>query len=270
MAADYGEFITDVQKEAGLPSEDAAVLAARAVLQTLGERLTGGEARDLAQQLPEPLRAVLLDGERPDPFGIDEFLHRVARREGVDEPVAAHHAVAVFTALGRAAGPAEIRDMEAELPREFRLLVIAAQAAARAADDHPKPPADQIVARVAEIAGIDADAARHATVAVLDALGERISDGQVADLAALLPDDLARALKRGDARSKGAPRPLSLIEFDRRVSDLEGLPPETAREHARAVFAALREAVGEKEFADTVAQLPREYEVLFQASGAAG
>jgi uncharacterized protein (DUF2267 family)/ribosome-associated translation inhibitor RaiA len=103
-----------------------------------------------------------------------------------------------------------------------------------------------------------------ATDAVLDALGERISEGQVSDLAALLPSETAKALKRGNARSKGQARPLSLIEFERRVSDLAGIPPEAAREHARAVFAALRAAVGEKEFADTVAQLPREYRTLYE------
>jgi uncharacterized protein (DUF2267 family)/ribosome-associated translation inhibitor RaiA len=128
---------------------------------------------------------------------------------------------------------------------------------------HPSPSSGAFVARVTAHARVGPEVAELAADAVLQALGERISAGQVADLAALLPHELAAALKRGNARSKGEIRPLSLHEFTRLVSDLEGVPPEEAREHARAVFAALRERVTDKEFADTVAQLPAEYRVLF-------
>jgi uncharacterized protein (DUF2267 family) len=44
-----------------------------------------------------------------------------------------------------------------------------------------------------------------------------------------------------------------------RAEDREDVTPEQAKEHARAVLATLREAVGEDEFADTVAQLPKDY-----------
>jgi uncharacterized protein (DUF2267 family)/ribosome-associated translation inhibitor RaiA len=123
---------------------------------------------------------------------------------------------------------------------------------------------DDFARLVARYGRLDPDLARPAADAVLDALGERLTSGEVEDLAAMLPEDLARALKRGDARSKGAPRPLGLIEFERRIADRESVTPEEARRHARAVLAALREAVGDKEFSDALAQLPRQFRVLLE------
>jgi uncharacterized protein (DUF2267 family)/ribosome-associated translation inhibitor RaiA len=268
MTVDYEEFLTEVRRDAALPSDDAAVRAVRAALHTLGERLSGGEARDLARHLPEPLRSMLHDGEQPEPFGVEEYLHRVAWREGVEEAAAARHALAVFAALRRAAVGDEIRALEASLPGDLRALLDAAEAAARSAAGAAPDPAEAFVARVAERARLDPQAARRAAGAVLDALGERISSGQVDDLAAHLPAELAKALKRGNARSKGHAKALSLAEFARRVSDREGVPPEEARAHARAVLLTLRDTVGPEEFGDTMAQLPAEYRTLFDLAGA--
>jgi uncharacterized protein (DUF2267 family) len=47
-----------------------------------------------------------------------------------------------------------------------------------------------------------------------------------------------------------------------RVAEREGVTPDEAREHARAVFATLREALSDKEFSDTVVQLPDDYSAL--------
>lgn len=127
-------------------------------------------------------------------------------------------------------------------------------------------PYEAFLAEVRRQAGLrsdeDAVGAVRAAVAVLEALGERISSGQVKDLAARLPEDLGDALRRGDARSKGQAKPLSLAEFVRRVAELEGVSATSAHTHARAVLRALRDVVGEKEFGDTLAQLPAEYRTL--------
>jgi uncharacterized protein (DUF2267 family) len=119
-----------------------------------------------------------------------------------------------------------------------------------------------VLQRVADRAGVDAEAARRVTDAVLETLAERIGGREVEDLVARLPMELHPPLRAGDAASHGAARRMSLDDFVRRIAEREGVTPTEAREHARAVFATLREAVGEEEFRDVSAQLPLEYAAL--------
>jgi uncharacterized protein (DUF2267 family) len=250
---DHDRFIEAVGRLAGVGGE-AAERATRAVLQTLGERLSTEEARDLVEQLPEELGPWLLTEGAAERFDVDEFLRRVAERAEVDLDAAERQARAVFMALARALGAEEFADMVAQLPKDFALLL-------------PVGPATEILPvevfldRVADRAGLDHDGARRATDAVLETLAERIADGEVEDLIGRLPVPLHAALKRGRARSPGARR-MSLERFVGRVAEREGVAPEAAGEHARAVFAALREAVGE-ELYDVTVQLPPEYAVLW-------
>jgi uncharacterized protein (DUF2267 family) len=253
---DFQGFLAIVGERADLSTAEAE-RAAQAVLQTLGERLSVGQARDLADELPPELRPWVLTDRRPDPFHADEFLRRVAARENVDPVTAGRHARAVFAALGRSVSHRELADATAELPRDFEPLLASAY--------EPRPPspeAEAIVEEVADHAGSDRQTAERALDAVLETLGERISGGEVDDLAAELPEPLRQPLKRGDAASNGAARPLSLQEFLRHVAEREGVTPDQAQQHARAVFLTLRESVSEKEFSDMAAQLPDEYTVL--------
>jgi uncharacterized protein (DUF2267 family) len=114
----------------------------------------------------------------------------------------------------------------------------------------------EIVTAVRRMSGADdsehAEAATRATLAVL---GERLAGGEPRDVTAL-PAALAEALP---ATGQGAT--FGVEEFYRRVADEEGrgCTPDGAREHARAVVAALRDNVSEGEFADLTAQLPNDY-----------
>ena len=123
---------------------------------------------------------------------------------------------------------------------------------------------DEWVNRVAELAGMDRERAIRATEAVLEVLAMRITEGQVADLAPFVPVELRPALENGVARSGGKAMPLSAEAFLREVARRERLPRAEAFKHARAVLAVLREGVGEKEFSDTVAQLPGEFRELLR------
>lgn len=253
MSAQDERFLQIVERNAGVSRRDAEQ-ATRATLQTLAERLAAGEARDLAAQLPPALAPWLATDTGAEPFGVDEFIRRVAAREQVDLASAERHARAVFEALGRTVSEDEIADMVAELPQDF--LPLTAEAQGRFA--HVLPVAT-FVQRVADRAGISSEQARGAIDAVLKTLAERIAGGEVEDLISRLPVELHEPLQDGNAASNGAARPMSLDEFLRRIAQREGVTPDAAREHARAVFATLREAVGEKEFLDVSAQLPLEY-----------
>jgi uncharacterized protein (DUF2267 family) len=97
----YEEFVDRVAERAGLSRADTEKLAT-AVVRTLGERLSGGEAEDLRAQLPEPIKGYLISTrEEAEGFGVEEFARRVAER----------------------VSPGEFDDVLAQLGREFAELV---------------------------------------------------------------------------------------------------------------------------------------------------
>ena len=120
----YDEFIGQVQHRAGLGSHVEAERATRATLETLAERLAGGEAHDLAAQLPPELARYL---EQPDAgigakLTLDEFFELVSEREGVDLPDATLHARVVLGVLTEAVSIGEIQDVRVQLPAAFAQL----------------------------------------------------------------------------------------------------------------------------------------------------
>jgi uncharacterized protein (DUF2267 family) len=79
---------------------------------------------DLIARLPlalhEPLRRGLAEsGDDATSMPVDEFVLRVAEREGVPEERAADHARAVLATLREALPDAEFRDIDAQLPAEY-------------------------------------------------------------------------------------------------------------------------------------------------------
>jgi uncharacterized protein (DUF2267 family) len=118
------DFIKRVAERTGL-DEERARRAVEAVLETFGERIADGEARDLAAELPEPVAAPLLrPGGDPQPIALVDFVLRVAEREGEVAPIAQEHVRAVLTTLREAVTVDEWRDTEAELPREYEALLV--------------------------------------------------------------------------------------------------------------------------------------------------
>jgi uncharacterized protein (DUF2267 family) len=118
----YDEFVGQVQSRARLGSTGEAVRATRATLEVLGQRLFGGEAKDLAAQLPQEIGYYLRQDGQSERFGLDEFFARVSEREGVDLPVAVHHARAVISVVSDAASQGEIDDVRNQLPAEYDAL----------------------------------------------------------------------------------------------------------------------------------------------------
>jgi uncharacterized protein (DUF2267 family) len=252
---DHSQFIGLTRRLARLDA-DAAERAARAALETLAQRLSPGGAQNLREQLPVEMRPWVSGESGREPFDVDEYLRRVAERERVDVATAERHARAVFYALGQVVSVDEIADMAVDLSDDFERLV--AEAQRRYVDI---VPADAFQAKVAERAGLSADGARRATEAALETLAERIAARDVDDLIRQLPAELHPPLNRGKAQVAAARR-MSLEEFLGHVAEREGVPPEEARGHARAVFVTLREVVMSKEFCDVTTQLPNEYWAL--------
>ena len=120
----YDEFLGQVRHHARLGSRGEAESATRATLETLAERLVGGEARDLAAQLPPELAHFL----QPPEAGIgtkltlEEFFETVSMREGVELKKATFHARVVIGVLTEAISQGEIQDVRVQLPAAFAQL----------------------------------------------------------------------------------------------------------------------------------------------------
>lgn len=120
----HDEFIGKVQHLARLGSRGDAERASWATLQTLGERLAGGETKDFASQLSPVLGAYAMSGFAGigAPFSLDDFFLLVSEREGVDLLKAAEHAMAVIEVLQEAISQGEIEHIRAQLPDEYKQL----------------------------------------------------------------------------------------------------------------------------------------------------
>ena len=117
----YDEFLGHVQHRARLGSRGEAERATRATLETLAERLVGGEAHDLAAQLPPELARTLqlLDAGIGAKLTLDEFFELVSEREGVELEEATLHARVVIGVLTEAVSMGEIKDVRVQLPAAF-------------------------------------------------------------------------------------------------------------------------------------------------------
>jgi uncharacterized protein (DUF2267 family) len=120
---DYETFEKKVSAQAGVPRDRARVLI-RATLQTLGDRITRGEARDLAAQLPKQMKDWVGTGQpEAEKFGVEEFIRRVSDRARVPPEEAQKAAKAVFSTLREAVTGGEFKDIMSQLPKEFSELV---------------------------------------------------------------------------------------------------------------------------------------------------
>ncbi|MEU8257261.1 DUF2267 domain-containing protein [Micromonospora inaquosa] len=115
-------FVDKVAARAGVSLEQARPLT-EAVLRTLTERISGGEAAAMAPHLADELSPLLVKATEPaETFDYDEFLRRVADRAGIDRPAAERGARAVLQTMHRVVGHREFEDALAQLPADLRAL----------------------------------------------------------------------------------------------------------------------------------------------------
>lgn len=110
--------------------------------------------------------------------------------------------------------------------------------------------------------GTESDAV-SAVRATFETLGERLAGGQAGHVAAQLPEELGYYLRQADKDER-----FELHTFYERVSEREGVDLPDAVYHAKVVMKVLAEATSPGEMRDLRAQLPAEYEDLFDLNGA--
>lgn len=100
-----------------------------------------------------------------------------------------------------------------------------------------------------------------ATRATLQTLASRLSGGAPTNLAAQLPEEIARYLTDQEGRQES----FTLDEFFDRVSRGEGENLPDSVYHARVVIEVLREAAGDEPVNKVRGQLPDDWNPLFDA-----
>ncbi|MFE9203415.1 DUF2267 domain-containing protein [Micromonospora sp. NPDC007230] len=118
---EYQDFINAVATRAKVSTDQAATLTG-ATLEILADRISAGQAEDLAYQLPDELADHLsrpLGRERATSFGFDEFVRRVGDRPDVDRALAGAVVPAVLTTLREAVSRDEFENAMAQLSKEF-------------------------------------------------------------------------------------------------------------------------------------------------------
>ncbi|MGA5796049.1 DUF2267 domain-containing protein [Streptomyces cellulosae] len=120
----YDEFLARVRERGEYKDNDEAAHVTNAVLEVLAQRISPGEVRDLASQLPGRLGQVLVNAapQQARSFGIEEFLRRVAERTGARPRTAEWDAGAVLSTLGDAVTGGELNQIISQLPSSYAAL----------------------------------------------------------------------------------------------------------------------------------------------------
>ncbi len=128
VSVNYEAFIENVESRSDLDSRKEAVTAADATLQTLSQRISRGEATNLAKRLPDELAdSVTTDEtESAEEFSADVFVERVQTYEQehttLDAAHADRHVQAVLESLSEAINRNEWRSVRSQLPSDYGSL----------------------------------------------------------------------------------------------------------------------------------------------------
>lgn len=123
----HDEFVRTVQAQSDLNDEERVTAAGESVLEALSERLSHGQATDLAEGLPTDLAEAVTqaDGDA-DEFDADEFVQRVRQREdehpeldGNDAPT---HVRSVLIGLTESTNDQRWDETLAQLPEDYQRL----------------------------------------------------------------------------------------------------------------------------------------------------
>jgi uncharacterized protein (DUF2267 family) len=119
----YDQIVKAVKERAELPNREEAERTLWVVVQTLSDRLLGGEADDLLAQLPEPLKSEILVTNEADPLDPDEFVERVADELELPEDEVRDRVRAVFATLHEAVTEGEWEEVVGQLDKKYASLI---------------------------------------------------------------------------------------------------------------------------------------------------
>lgn len=121
----YDEFLASVRERGAYETRAETEQVARAVLVVLGVRLVGGEAKDLAAQLPDEISEVLTVHADTGGLqvGVNDFLGEVAKQLGTSSADGAHRAAnSVLGTLASGITGGELNQLLSQLPSGYAPL----------------------------------------------------------------------------------------------------------------------------------------------------
>ncbi|MFD5453017.1 DUF2267 domain-containing protein [Streptomyces sp. NPDC003470] len=120
----YDGFLAHVRERGEYKDQDEAADVTNAVLEVLAQRISAGEVKDLASQLPGPLREVLghATPQQARSFGIEEFYRRVAERTHARPRTAEWDASAVLSTVADAVTGGELNQIISQLPSSYAVM----------------------------------------------------------------------------------------------------------------------------------------------------
>lgn len=115
------QFYAKVRERGNYADAAEAERVTKTVLGVLGQRLAGGEAKDLAAQLPGELQPSLQAGssDADGGFGAEEFLTRAAAELGATRETATWDVSAVLTTVAEAITGGQLNQVLTQLQPEY-------------------------------------------------------------------------------------------------------------------------------------------------------
>lgn len=117
---DTDEVTQLIRERGGFSSAEETRTAVSEVLNVLGSRDLGGEAENLAAQLPQGMGELLVaQGEPAEKFGAEEFFRRVRTNLDISEEQAQHTVRAVLSSVADAVTEGERAKFINSLPNDL-------------------------------------------------------------------------------------------------------------------------------------------------------
>lgn len=260
---------------ARLPPDVSVEDAAGAVMGTLAERLTAGEAMKLLDAMPPSLRVMVepfvqdREGKPTTKLGRAAFLARVGDRLGVIPAHAEIICESVFQAVRRELPQEIVAHVARGLPRgvaQLWLAVAPVEPMAEAtlpAEDARRLVVEEIESAVELPRGVHGE---DAFSAVMCALSERLSGGEARDLLLGLPHSLRPFVDSCIMHRPEAGRVFGCNELLRRVEDHLHVDASRAEATVHAGLSEVKRVLPEKAVLDVASQLPADLLELWELS----
>jgi uncharacterized protein (DUF2267 family) len=266
------QFLDDIEAEAALAPHVTPVEAAVAVVSTLLERLTAGQAHALVTALPADVRPLLehshasREGRPVAHIGRAELVDRVADQLGVP-PISAELIVAaVFHALASILPREQIAHVAQQLPHDLRVLWLS-PIPALTEDVGTEPELLQQLLDSIEQSGAlpPRVPARAAFATVMCLLGERLSGGEAKRLLLGLPRTLRPLVEHCLIDRRERPTTFDSDELTALVAASLRIGLEDAELLIAAVLAAVSRVLPHEELDHVASQLPDDLRTIWSA-----